>query len=279
MTLPIVIGATAGGPSYEIVDVTPGLAKEWLDHNTHNRNIREQVVDGYAVDMAAGHWPENGQSIKFSVTGVLLDGQHRLAAIVKSGVTLRMLVVRNLPDETQMTMDTGAKRTFADVLRLNGESYVVPLAAVCLRVYQWKQGVRKSLKGGTRPTHIQLLTILEDHPELRRSVEVGKRVTVTGALSAGTASLCHWLFNRINTSDCAFFYARLYDGAGLPQGDPIYALRRALDNLAKGAGRPDEAHVTALVIKAWNLYRAGSEINVLLFKAGGANPEQYPEPK
>lgn len=268
-------------PHYEIVDITPDLAEKWLNQNTHNRNLRQRDVNGYAADMASGNWAENGQSIKFSTTGVLLDGQHRLTAIVQSGVTVRMLVVSNLPTTTQDTMDTGAKRTLSDVLKLHGEANYIPLATTLLRVYMWKQGYRKQLKnaGDAKPTHRMLLDVLDEHPELRRSAEIAARVRSSTRISISTAGLCHWLFNRIDSSDCAFFFARLVDGAGLMSEDPIYVLRRATDNLASSPGRPEESHVTALVIKAWNAYRDGRTLQVLMYRPGGASPEKYPEPK
>lgn len=281
MNATIVTGTPDDGdePSYELTEITPETAEKWLQDNTHNRNIRAAVVAGYAADMAAGQWLENGQSIRFAADGTLLDGQHRLTAIRDSGITLRMMVVRNLPNIAQMTMDTGAKRTFADVLRLNGESNAVSLAATCLRVYQWKQGIRKSFKAGARPTHRQLLDTLEQHPEIRRSVEISDRVRKSGSLTAGAASLCHWLFLHIDADDCAFFFARVGDGAGLMTDDPIYALRRALDNLVSTSGRADESYVIALVIKAWNAYRAGESVQLIAYRPGGSRPERFPEPK
>lgn len=293
MNDPIVPATSQDGPVYTVVDITPDLAKKWLAQNTHNRNLRERVVNGYAADMCNGDWVEDGQSIKFakgdivlldnpSITGgALLDGQHRLSAIVTANVAVRMLVVSNLDDSAQEVMDTGAKRVLGDVLKLRGEQYSVSLAATLLRVYLWKQGYRKSLKGAgnSRPTHRQLLETLEQHPELRRSVEIADRVRKTGKLSASTAGLCHWLFNQIDVGDCAFFFARLSDGAGLMTEDPVYALRRVLENFAADRGRPDETLVTALVIKAWNAYRDGRSVGVIAYRPGGARPEPYPEPK
>lgn len=275
----IVSAADGNEPTYELVNITPDMAAAWLKSNTHNRNFRAVVASAYAADMAAGAWLENGQSIRFATDGTLLDGQHRLTAIKDSGVTLRMIVVRNLPNDTQMTMDTGAKRTFADVLRMSGEKNAVNLAAVCLRVNSWENGLRKNIKGGTPPTHRQLLDVLDRYPVLRRSVEIADRVRITGALTAGSASLCHWLFVRLDADDCAFFFARLADRAGLMTDDPIYALGRSLDNLAAGQHRPDEPHVTALVIKAWNAYRDGRSVQIIAYRPGGAKPEPYPEPK
>jgi hypothetical protein len=272
------------GPHYEVVKITPHLAKEWLERNTHNRNLRQRVVNGYAADIAAGAWAEDGQSIKFATDGALLDGQHRLAAIVQSGVPLRMLVVTNLPNSTQDTMDSGAKRTLGDALKLRGEANYVTVAAALLRIYQWQAGARRSVgRGGNsdiRPTHRQLLQLLEDHPEIRRSAEIGVRVRNALPISSGCTALCHWLFNQIDAGDCAFFFARLADGAGLQTDDAIYALRRSAEMNAKDKSRSTaEFYTVALVIKAWNFYREGRPVRLLQFKTGGAAPEQFPEPK
>lgn len=293
MTSSIVPATNQDGPVYTVVDITPDLAKKWLAQNTHNRNLRDRVVNGYAADMRDGNWVEDGQSIKFAKGdvvlldnppisgGPLLDGQHRLSAIVAADATVRMLVVSNLPDTTQETMDTGAKRVLGDVLKLRGEERYVPLAAILLRVYLWEvQGQRRSMKANNaRPTHRQLLQFLEEHPELRRSAEIGSRVRTAIPLSASSGGLCHWLFSRIDQSDSAFFFARLVDHAGLVPGDPIYALRRVIENFAKDKGRVGEEHLTALAIKAWNAYRDGRQVQLLTYKPGGATPEAYPEPK
>ena len=294
MNQPIGPAGLPGAPVYAVVSITPAMATRWLRHNTHNRPLRERVVSGYAADMRNGDWVEDGQSVKFARGrvvllsdpplrgGALLDGQHRLSGIVAAGVCVRMLVVTNLPDSAQEVMDTGAKRSLGDVLRLRGEPYSISLAATLMRVYLWQHGHRKTTRSpGARPTHRQLLEVLAAHPEVRRSVEVADRVRHAGGLSASTAALCHWLFNQIDPSDCAFFFGRLSDGVGLMSDDPIYALRRVLANFASdhGHGRPDDALVTALVIKGWNAYRDGRPVTLLSYRPGGSRPEPYPEPK
>ncbi|MDQ3028992.1 MAG: hypothetical protein M3R09_02960 [Actinomycetota bacterium] len=293
MTTSIVPTTEHDAPLYNVVAITPEMAKKWLTQNTHNRNLRDRVVKGYAADMLNGDWVEDGQSLKFAkgddillndpriTGGVLLDGQHRLSAVAEANIIVRMLVVSNLSQTAQDTMDTGARRSLGDVLKLHGEEHYVTLAAILARVFIWQRGARRNLRlaGDARPTNRQLLLLLQETPELRRSAEIGSRIRGSARLSSSTVGLCHWLFNGIDQGDCAFFFARLSDGASLTPGDPIYALRRVLENLARAQGRPDEAFLTALVIKAWNLYRAGQQVQTLAFKAGGAAPETYPEPK
>lgn len=65
--------------------VTPAMATKWLEEgNTHNRKVRDSVVMRYAADMKAGRWKQTHQGIAFNGDGTLLDGQHRLFAIIEA---------------------------------------------------------------------------------------------------------------------------------------------------------------------------------------------------
>jgi hypothetical protein len=68
--------------------------------------------------MRAGNWKLTHQGIAFNCDGTLLDGQHRLAAIVKSGKDIQMLVARGVETENQVAMDDHAKRSAGDALSL-----------------------------------------------------------------------------------------------------------------------------------------------------------------
>jgi hypothetical protein len=101
--------------------VTPAMAANWLEHaNNRNRNVSEQVVRRYARDMKAGHWRLTHQGIAFDPAGVLIDGQHRLWAIVESDTTVEMYVWFNIPPEALMAIDSGRARSLVDNLRLGG---------------------------------------------------------------------------------------------------------------------------------------------------------------
>lgn len=87
--------------------ITPAIARMWLDTTLKNRTLRQSRVKQYAADMKAGRWKLNGESIKFDSTGHLLNGQHRLHAVIEADVTVEMLVVYNVDPSAQTTMDSG----------------------------------------------------------------------------------------------------------------------------------------------------------------------------
>lgn len=263
--------------SYELIDISPAIAEEFLTANTHNRALRERVVALYAGDMRDKRWVENGESIKIAVDGTVIDGQHRLEAIVGSGTTQKMLVVRNLPMSVQESIDTGSKRTFADVLRLRGEVDTNNLAALCRRVAAWENGQGMAGNRSSAST-AQMIAVLDAHPELRASIAVSSALRMHLKMQGAVVAFTHWLFSEIDATDTDAFFTGLRDGADLGRTHPIYVLRRTVIDHSMRTARLPESMLTAFTIKAWNAYREGREISFLRFRPGGVQAEDFPEP-
>lgn len=263
----------------QVVAVTPDLAGRWLARNSKNRTVRENIVRRYAIDMESGDWRWTGETIKFDRNGSLLDGQHRLRAIVSAGVSVPMLVVLGLEPEAQEDIDQGISRNFADILKLRGESHSVMLAAVILRVHRWEDGQRRSamLYGNASPA--RLLRTFDSHPELREVAAEADRLRKRCDLTGAVIGLTLWLFEDLDYEDSQFFFGRLADGQNLAKGDPIYELRRTLEaGVRDRKGERSQIYLLAITIKAWNAYRRGDPVGLLKWRQGGAKPEQFPEP-
>ena len=114
----------------DILEITPDLAALFLEErNTGNRRLRESHVRKLAADMKAGRWKETHQGIAFSKAGRLLDGQHRLAAVVEAGVPVRMMVTQGVSEDSYIAMDQGANRSVADA---TGEDWLTnQVGATC----------------------------------------------------------------------------------------------------------------------------------------------------
>lgn len=103
------------------VKFTPKLAEYVLTNlNPHNRPRRSNSIARYADDMADNNWSLTGDTIKFSKSGILRDGQHRLAACLRAGVNFETYVVFGIDDSSFTVMDTGAKRSGSDVFTIAG---------------------------------------------------------------------------------------------------------------------------------------------------------------
>jgi alkylhydroperoxidase/carboxymuconolactone decarboxylase family protein YurZ len=102
----------------QFVDVSPEQALVWLDKNTRNRKLRKWNVIALSEAIKRGEWITTHQGIAFCESGRLLDGQHRLHAIVMAETTVRMLVVTGIDDAAFQVIDRGLMRTYSDVTKL-----------------------------------------------------------------------------------------------------------------------------------------------------------------
>lgn len=265
-------------PTVEIVDVTPAMAESWLAKNPNNRNLRQPVVSSYARDILAGNWMLNGETIKFDQSGKLIDGQHRLSAVVAADVTVPMVVMRGVDADVMDTVDVGAKRTYADALKLQGEDNTTTLAAVVRRASMWQRGARTNT-GAVRPTAREMNNFIDANPQIRTSADVAARYATRTFLPASVIGLCHWLFSPLDPDEADWFLARVADGDGVAADSPIAALRLRIVKLRVGGGRVNETEALALMVLAWNAHRAGGSRSKLQMPKGGLTPDNFPEPK
>lgn len=97
--------------------ITPLMAQAILSNNSNNRRISEGTVTAYANDMLHGNWDETvGSAISIDSNGVLRDGQHRLEAIVRSGIGVHSWVCRGVSSDG--IYDSNRKRTNSDQISI-----------------------------------------------------------------------------------------------------------------------------------------------------------------
>lgn len=138
----------------EIKVITPEYADRLLEKNTSNRNLRRDHVTNLARDMAEGAWRLNNDAICIANDGTLLNGQHRLNAIIKSGKPIKMLVAEGFSPDTYKVLDGGAKRSVADQLNITNE-----LAATIRLVFNFSLGSPYQM--GIKPNHQDIEALLE----------------------------------------------------------------------------------------------------------------------
>ncbi len=240
----------------EILEVTPEMAGEWLKSNPENRPIRSRHVASLASQMKRGQWKLNGEAIKRNGS-VLLDGQHRLAACVSADTPFYTLVISDLDGDIFDTLDTGAARNAADVLAIKGERNTTILSAGLKWIGRY---LGRTVYTSPIFSNQDVEQLLEEHPSTR---EIASRVGSSPKATFIPASVmvASWyLCSLIDEKQADRFYYGLKNGEGLVKGSPVLALRNSLINNASRKERLPAAIVFALVVRAWNLYREGREI-------------------
>lgn len=253
-----------GGVEVTVQEISPMLAMSILERNDKNRQIAKGIVDKYVRDMEDGRWALNGQTIKISKTGRLLDGQHRLSASVKSNKSFVGIIVKGLDEAVFDTFDVGNKRALADIFSDMGEINTALLAGAVRQLWQLENDLVKART--VTPSVNELLDTLERHPEIRLSVGNGNNFRKLGAPSQLAA--LDYCFKRADLNKGSEFIERLVHGDSLSRGSPILALRDILiEDKNNAKQKMSASERIAITIKAWNAYRAGTEVKWLRWSA------------
>lgn len=207
---------------FERVNVTPAKAKAWLSKNHANRTLSKPTFQRYARTMAAKRWGESPHPIVFNGDGSLIDGQHRLAAVVLSGVTIPMWVCRGATADMRQFIDHGRKRSTSDVLHMeHGIQYATTIAASA----RW---VNLLSTGLTEPLAPHEVLHFFEHPKFRKGFDwlqqCPRHVGFTGAFFLGPLV---WL-SQGYYRDVVEFQRQVDTGAMLKADSPALKLRDAI---------------------------------------------------
>lgn len=257
----------------ELITITPNIAEQLLGANTHNRHIFKARVQQYALAMKEGRWKVNGEAIKIDKTGRLVDGQHRLSAVIESRQSIKMLVIKELSDDVFDTIDTGKSRGGSDVLYIANVEYPNVLSAginLYLKLNQSRY-IRSAVGGSSYIENQDILEEYNNDPNLYRSLissaiafhhrthRIITPAEYVGAyryfLTAHDASSIDSFFNNVEdeVGVCGLLYSVLLDNA-----------------ISKR--KMSQAERKALIVKAFNFFITGATVKILRFNRG----EEFP---
>lgn len=250
--------------SVAFVTVTPDTATRWLAGNTLNRTVRAAKVNQYANDMTNGRWTVSNDDLCFSPDGKLLNGQHRLLAVVKSGCTITFSAKRNVPLEAMKSMDSGAGRRTADALRFAGEKHASWLAAaikLCVLYTDGRIYKDSALQALSPAEH---MVFLDEHPDIR--VSLTEVMTPATKLDANPTPIvaAHWIISRVNeTALATYFFDQIESRFNEPSGSPVWAIESRLRELRRNKTVLPPRNYLYLYLKGWNVYAAGKTVRTL----------------
>jgi len=246
----------------QIVTITPEWAQEILKQNVHNRHIRIGLVDKYAHAIQANQFPLTHQGIAIGSNGVLLDGQHRLLAIIKTGIPLETLLCTNCDPATFTVLDTGSVRKSSDVLRIEHVPNASTAAAAIRMYIMYHEAFDKIWNGRTKgPTHNDIYNYYKSREdEINYAVQKCDTTRKSFRQLSNASAIATFILLAINknqsVSDIELFTQQLALGANLEETCPVLRFRTAVFNGVLQAGRENKAQLTlASLIKTYNLWR------------------------
>jgi len=242
----------------EIIVIDPEAAAEMLERNyRNNRSINPNRVRAYAADMTAGKWTFTGESLKFMDDGKLIDGQHRLSAIVASGCSVQMMVVQGVEPNAVTNIDTGPGRSLKNVLEFlsyeNSTGLATTLSASFVYEHYMEdkivrlstskaEGIASRKDDGRRPyqrysnsyfSRYAALDRLDRRPTLQDSVATMKphshaRQTQIIRPSIGAVSLMHNIATAVDDGASVIEYVEQVRSAEGHVEDPTWQVAQIL---------------------------------------------------
>lgn len=239
--------------------ITLAYAKQLLEQNPRNRRVNRTIVARYAADMKAGLWVNNGQGIVISPEGELLDGQHRMHAIVEAQTSVAMMVVRGVPRDVFATLDSGKPRSAGDVLSIEGCRHPTVAAGVARIAFNYASGTHFNFQA----SKAALVDFIHRHPYAFETSE-----TVQGPHKFPKIPLAAVLFlaneRRTLDDEAKQFSEGVMFGEGLWKGDARLTLRDWIINQRQvGRGTVRSFAIFAATARAWNAYAQGRELLVI----------------
>lgn len=212
------------------MDVSPALARQWLENNFRNRPLKEDVVLAYARDMRNGIWVATHQGVAFNDRDELIDGQHRLHAIVRAELTVRLMVTFGLPATikgkemtTMDAVDRGRTRSVADQLTIqHGHKHGAITASICSSI--------AGICCETRTRRLSVGETLDIYRAFESSIAwvIEHRPKVAGLRAAGVLGGFAFAIAADASPQIRDLFLRFVTGAEIAPRSPIAQLRQFL---------------------------------------------------
>lgn len=204
------------GMRVAVVLVTVSLAEAWLAKNhPENRTFKPFAISGIVKDIVAGKWDFTHQAICFDACGILIDGQHRLFAIVEAGVPCKLLVVWSQHAKISHAIDRGTSRAIFELMKSKRKAVAVYTGLESLMCgYDFSQKTKMT---------VALATDVEqkfgaEFSELYHSVPLADKA------QAGVLSACVWAF-PLHKEGVIEFLRGYVSGEMIKKGDASFCLR------------------------------------------------------
>lgn len=262
-------------PEIEIVNVTPTMATQWLATNIHNRPLSKRHLQYLIGVILRGEWSVTNDAICFGVDGQLKNGQHRLNAIVSTGKTVPLAVMRGVTANAMMAMDTGKKRSAGEQMTVMGIAGGNAKAALGRFILNYDDHDGPSTR--EYPASNQEIIMLTEGDELmdlalKCSQELGREIPGGKVVAI---SMGYYLIFQSWDAKAQLFHEHLRDGVGLDRNSPILLLRKAMiAGQLRQTGSSDRRKLLGMFIKAFNYWIDDQQLEVLTMRSN----EEWPRP-
>jgi len=264
----------------KILKVTPEMAAKMLENKINNRRLIKGTVDYYANQMRRGQWKLTGQGLSFDINNRLIDGQNRLAAVIKANRTVEFLVITGVDTSTFDVYDSGKMRSSADVFYIHGTKNYRATSSIIGTFESLKIGFSETANGARLREHfiskIDLINSFEKNKEEWTKIVLDAmryysylriyRESIIGGFIAYAYFVKKHRYEYI----CSFL-DQLF-GIKMYENPTINRLTQMLIKDGLSGRKIAQKNKLALLIKVWNAALINRDLKVLKF----TGEEEFP---
>ena len=251
-------------------EICPTRAKQLLAQNHTNRNLNQRLVGKLTEAIVNDHWKVNGETIKVSKRGRLLDGQHRLHAIIMAKKPAKTYLIDGLEEDCHSTIDAGLRRTGGHALQFLGVKNSNLVASTIGMVYRIRT---KDLKTSPKYTNEDIVREYQIDPKgySNAATYIAGKLWLKKFAGSSVASASYYLTQKLNEDQSNAFFGALASGENMQHGDPVFALRNQLMNKRSIQGKLERGkavryNVYQDIAYAWNACRDKKDVKKIVIR-------------
>jgi hypothetical protein len=263
------------GLRVEVREVTPKLAEEWLKLNVYNfRRIDEKTVKRYARRMRDGLWKVSVSAIAFDPKGFLVNGQHTLLAVVKTGIPITAIVAKGF--DNYYEVDNGRTRTVTAYLAEMGCKDAGSTATALRYLWAYKNvGLDKVKHGYTIDVTVtELVELFERNKGIADSVSLARMCS--HIMTRSVLGFIHYVASESYPEEADDFILGIRETTDDDQEDPRFCLKRYMlarkDPIRSRIISVKNHVMLSLGVKAWNYFVTGMPCKKMRWRASDRFP-------
>lgn len=260
--------------------ITVAKAQLILKRNKSNRPLNGENSNFISHAMKQNKFMFTGESIIIGKNGDLMDGQHRLDAVVLTGKEQYFVVVYGVDNDAFKHIDIGKNRSAGDVLSIQNIVNPNSFASIARFILNFNRGgiARAASKMSNKKMKITNSEIsdfvIKYHNSLQESRTYGF-VKENVLLPGNLLSAFHYIFKKIDENAAADFCKKFSDGKELKDTDAISILRQEMKADIQSQRKMSAEEKMALICIAWNHYRNDKKVTSLKWNP---DKDEFPKP-
>jgi hypothetical protein len=257
-----------------VVDITPALAERMrAERPLNQRRMHKDTAKQYAKSIESGSWRSDMMDpIRFDARMSLVDGQHRIEAVILASKPLRgafVVILKSEASTLALPIDSGRKRSRGNYERAQG--LVIPRAVSSGLL---RDAINFDIASNKNVSIVDQAMVVAQHPMLEIILSIPKIGQTYAGVVAGIARVLRHARDR---GEAAEFFAHVLANDHNFRGrhsETIRYLSTWISSLrGKRAGDAMFLECASRTQLAWNSHRAGTQPKQMPRLYGDVKPQ------